>query len=105
MKSLSLSLFALVAALPAAFALDVAPTDSALRYVGRFDRTEPAGPRCTWSASSVAFTVSGGLGLHVAHTRLKRPQAVWDAQAFHRLVRAAVPRESSPNRRFGSLGG
>lgn len=43
-----------------AFAATLAPTDAALRYVGRFDQGDAAGPRCTWSASSVAFTVSGG---------------------------------------------
>lgn len=74
MKSLAFSLLALAAALPASFALDVATNDPALRYVGRFDQSEAAGPRCTWSASSVSFTVSGGS----ASVKLKDPgKNVW----------------------------
>lgn len=47
--------------LPAfAWAVSISPADPAIRYVGRFDRADAAGPRCTWSASSFAFTVSGG---------------------------------------------
>ncbi|MFA6286399.1 MAG: SGNH/GDSL hydrolase family protein [Opitutaceae bacterium] len=41
-------------------AADVAATDPQVRYTGRFDRADAAGPRCAWSASSVALTVSGG---------------------------------------------
>ena len=41
-------------------AADVAATDPQVRYVGRFDRTDAAGPRCAWSASTVAVTISGG---------------------------------------------
>lgn len=35
-------------------------TDPQVRYVGRFDRTDAAGPRCAWSASTVAVTLTGG---------------------------------------------
>ncbi len=38
----------------------VSPADPALRFVGRFDRSEPEAPRCAWPASTIAFTVSGG---------------------------------------------
>jgi lysophospholipase L1-like esterase len=44
----------------ALYAADVATTDPLLRYIGRFDKTDAAGPRCTWSASTVSFTISGG---------------------------------------------
>jgi len=44
----------------AARAAEVSPRDAAVRYVGRFDLADAAGPRCTWPASTVAFTVSGG---------------------------------------------
>ena len=40
-------------------ALEISPVDPIVRYVGRFDRNDPAGPRCTWSASSVAVTFTG----------------------------------------------
>ena len=54
--------FALILALvvPIAFAAVIAPSDPVLRYVGRFETTEAVGPRCTWSASALSFTVSGG---------------------------------------------
>jgi len=55
----SYSFVAFGAAAPA-IAAEIAATDPLVRYVGRFDRTDAAGPRCTWSASSVAFTISGG---------------------------------------------
>ena len=35
-------------------------TDPQVRYVGRFDQTDTAGPRCAWSASTVAVTLTGG---------------------------------------------
>lgn len=38
----------------------MAATDPQVRYVGRFDCTDAAGPRCAWSASTVAVTISGG---------------------------------------------
>jgi lysophospholipase L1-like esterase len=41
-------------------AAPVAPTDTALRYVGRFDSAAAEGPRCSWPHSSLAFTLSGG---------------------------------------------
>lgn len=43
-----------------AVATDVSPADPLVRYVGRFDRTDAAGPRCAWSASTVAVTITGG---------------------------------------------
>ena len=41
-------------------AAEISPRDANVRYVGRFDLADEAGPRCTWPASTVAFTVSGG---------------------------------------------
>ncbi|MFA6288335.1 MAG: SGNH/GDSL hydrolase family protein [Opitutaceae bacterium] len=49
---------ALVAPL-AAQPVDVSATDPLVRYVGRFDRANEAGPRCTWSASAVTVTFTG----------------------------------------------
>ncbi|MEZ0295012.1 MAG: SGNH/GDSL hydrolase family protein [Candidatus Methylacidiphilales bacterium] len=41
-------------------AADIAVTDPLIRYVGRFDRQDAEGPRCAWTASSVALTITGG---------------------------------------------
>lgn len=51
----ALSLEAETTPLPVA----VPPTDSHLRYVGRFDTHEAAGPRCSWSASTVMIKFQG----------------------------------------------
>ncbi len=40
--------------------VEIVAGDSLVRMVGRFDRSEAAGPRCTWSASAVAVTFTGG---------------------------------------------
>lgn len=37
----------------------VSPTDSHIRYVGRFDLRDPAGPRCSWPASEVQVAFRG----------------------------------------------
>ena len=37
----------------------VPATDSAIRYIGRFDLAAKAGPRCSWSASTVALKFRG----------------------------------------------
>ncbi|MET0263732.1 MAG: SGNH/GDSL hydrolase family protein [Rariglobus sp.] len=62
MKSRPLFLLAgLFAGLTASLeAAAIAANDPLVRYVGRFDQSDTAGPRCTWSASTVSFTVSGG---------------------------------------------
>lgn len=39
--------------------LAVPPSDPHLRYVGRFDAGDPAGPRCAWSASAVTIRFQG----------------------------------------------
>lgn len=58
LRPLVLFLAVLVAPL-AAQSIDVSANDPLVRYVGRFDRSDAAGPRCTWSASAVALTFSG----------------------------------------------
>lgn len=42
-----------------AFATDVKPIDPHVRYVGRFDFQDPAGPRCAWPASTVEIDFQG----------------------------------------------
>jgi lysophospholipase L1-like esterase len=44
----------------AAVATEISPADPLVRYVGRFDGADAAGPRCAWSASTVAVTITGG---------------------------------------------
>lgn len=39
--------------------VQIAPRDSNIRYVGRFDTSSPAGPRCAWPASSVSLKFRG----------------------------------------------
>ena len=51
------ALFSVLAPARAAF---VSPSEPLIRYVGRFDTADAAGPCCSWSASTVSFTVSGG---------------------------------------------
>jgi len=40
--------------------VNVSPTDGNIRYVGRFDTRDAAGPRCAWSASTVQLRFGGG---------------------------------------------
>lgn len=57
-----LSFLGLMTALVAPLAsqpVDISASDPAVRYVGRFDRTNAAGPRCAWSASAVSVTFTG----------------------------------------------
>ena len=37
----------------------VSPSDPHIRYIGRFDTSDAAGPRCAWTASSVELRVQG----------------------------------------------
>lgn len=50
-----------VATAPQAEALPVAipPSNSKVRYVGRFDTADPAGPQCAWPASAVSLKFRG----------------------------------------------
>src|SRR3569623_680222 len=43
----------------AALPVTISPVDSHLRYVGRYDTHEAAGPRCSWSASTVTIRFQG----------------------------------------------
>ena len=44
---------------PAPLPVAIAPADGNLRYVGRFDHSDAAGPRCAWSASTVIVRFRG----------------------------------------------
>jgi len=39
--------------------VEVSPLDEHLRYIGRFDTSDPVGPRCDWSASTVTLAFEG----------------------------------------------
>lgn len=39
--------------------VEVSPTDPNIRLIGRFDRRDPAGPRCAWAGSSVIVRFQG----------------------------------------------
>ena len=47
------------AAAAVALPIKISPYNRDLCYVGRFDRSLPAGPRCAWSASSVTLKFNG----------------------------------------------
>ena len=59
----------------------VAPSDPRLRYEGRFDTTDAAGPRCAWSASAVALRFQGAaLNVRLADGDSDRYQVIVDGQ-------------------------
>jgi lysophospholipase L1-like esterase len=65
-RSIVLGLALLGLGLPASCAsadsqlpVNIAPDDSKIHYIGRFDTHEAAGPRCAWSNSSVALKFAG----------------------------------------------
>src|SRR5579862_4072058 len=59
----------------------VPPTDPNIRYVGRFDSRDAAGPRCSWSNSSVAVKFQGtGLSVKLADTGANQWQVVVDGK-------------------------
>jgi hypothetical protein len=39
--------------------ISISPTDEKILYVGRFDRRDSSGPRCTWPASRVSIRFAG----------------------------------------------
>jgi endoglucanase len=61
----------------------VAPDDANVRYVGRFDFNDSAGPRCAWSASRVELRVAGGgrLAVRLAESNRALWQVVIDGEA------------------------
>lgn len=60
MKIYSFFLLLAVCCLTAVHGTELKPDDSRVRYLGRFDRIDAAGPRCAWTASSVTVAISGG---------------------------------------------
>lgn len=78
---LACSLLAPLAAAPRT----IKPDDAHLRYVGRFDFNDAAGPRCAWSASRVELRVAGGgrLAVRLAESNRALWQVVIDGEAAH----------------------
>jgi len=61
--------------------VEVAATDAHIRYVGRFDRRDPAGPRCQWPASAVQVRFQGtALNARLKEIGEDRLQIVVDGQ-------------------------
>ena len=59
----------------------VAPTDPRVRYEGRFDTSDPAGPRCAWPASSATLRFLGNaLNVRLGDTDTDRYQVVVDGR-------------------------
>ena len=59
----------------------VAPSDPRLRYEGRFDTSDPAGPRCAWPASAVSLRFSGSaLNVKLSDGNSDRYQVVVDGK-------------------------
>lgn len=72
-------------AAPLAYA--VAPNDPRLRYEGRFDLRDAAGPRCAWPASAVTFRVEGtGLNVRLGDSNNDEYQVIVDGQPSAVLV-------------------
>ena len=60
----------------------IGATDADVRYVGRFDNRDPAGPRCAWSNSAVRLKFSGtALNVKLADTNANQWQVTIDGKA------------------------
>ena len=78
--------FAVTALVAAGRLKPVSPVDPAIRYVGRFDKRDPVGPKCAWSASTVELKFRGtefkaqirDLGNNFIQVELDgKPSGVW----------------------------
>ena len=80
-----LSVFAAGEAAPLAYT--VAPNDPRLRYEGRFDRRDAAGPRCAWPASAVTLRFRAtGLNVRLNDSNSDEYEVVVDGQPSAVLV-------------------
>jgi len=71
----------------APLAYTVSPSDPRLRYAGRFDLRDAAGPRCAWPASAVTLRFRGtGLNVRLADSNNDEYQVVVDGQPSVVLV-------------------
>lgn len=72
-------------AAPLAYA--VAPTDPRIRYEGRFDLRDAAGPRCAWPASAVTLRLTGtALNVRLADTNSDEYEVVVDGRPSAVLI-------------------
>lgn len=61
-------------------------------YVGRFDDSQPAGPRCAWSASSVTLRFTGtAVAARMSGSSNDRWQIIVDGRATKKLTMAGRP--------------
>ena len=71
----------------APLAYTVSPSDPRLRYEGRFDLRDAAGPRCAWPASAVTLRFRGtGLNVRLADSNNDEYEVVVDGQPSAVLV-------------------
>ncbi len=71
----------------APLAYTVLPSDPRLRYEGRFDLRDAAGPRCAWPASTVTLRVGGtGLNVRLGNSSSDKYQVVLDGKPSAVLV-------------------
>ncbi len=78
---LSLGLLASCATADSQLPVTVAPNDSKIHYIGRFDTQDAAGPRCAWSNSTVALKFVGtALGAKLADSGENQWQVVVDGK-------------------------
>lgn len=64
----------------------VAPTDSRIHFIGRFDRRDSAGPRCAWPGSAFEVRVRGGISVRLDEKGNDRWQVVEDGAPAQILV-------------------
>jgi hypothetical protein len=71
----------------APLAYTVAPNDPRIRYEGRFDLRDAAGPRCAWPASAVTLRFQGpGLNVRLSDSNNDEYEVVTDGQPSAVLV-------------------
>ena len=64
-----------------ALPVSINATDANIRYIGRFDCRDPAGPRCAWSNSSVRLKFMGtALNVKLADTNENQWQVIVDGK-------------------------
>ncbi|HEY8965577.1 MAG TPA: SGNH/GDSL hydrolase family protein [Candidatus Methylacidiphilales bacterium] len=94
---LALAVPALRAAEAAPLPVAVAPGDPALRYAGRWDRGDAAGPRCAWSGSAVAVRFDGtALNARIAQTGSNLLEVFVDGKPTATLDVRTGTREGTP---------
>ncbi len=65
----------------------ILPNDAHIRYIGRFDRSDPPGPRCAWSASALQCAFQGtGLNIKLKDSDSDAYEVFLDGKDFEVLM-------------------